>query len=444
MAQLPGLTFFPDMPSFENSDQPQDHQEHIYTGDETDVIDPVKDAITCDTDDGKDDIEDGLPADYFDDEREPGSDVLDEARDHPFGEAGLMEAPPHMLPSSDQIVAEQEHHDQQREAQDITDRSYDTVQVRDRAPERQEAPRSSQHAYLLEGVDTHGLTPDEIDRQYREGAEARRDSISFDGERGLTPQEEDALEAYNEALINVGDEFGVNLRDRVTKPKHVHVFPKPDDYRNAAAKVSPGSEKARGVTEPSAGVLVVARFDPLDNLYGIGHEDTHDASFRWVTPHIEVGPDGVPRVDAAKSSVKVGYMNDGKPGTNEFTTDMLTHRALVDSGQGRITPGYGVGSLLLSGVVMDTATRLNRPGVPVTPQTVENELTKGMLTTERNGLQLVGRALGAPAVNMLLSTKGFLENAPTAYVAQQMGTDTAARDLWGREVGAPVRWFPWR
>ncbi|HET8670871.1 MAG TPA: hypothetical protein VFM05_09690 [Candidatus Saccharimonadales bacterium] len=60
---------------------------------------------------------------------------------------------------------------------------------------------------------------------------------------------------------------------------------------------------------------------------------------------------------------------------------------MMDSGLGRIIPGYAVSSLLLTGVVLDRAASLG-----VHPTEVENNIIKGMFSPDTTGIKMVKRA----------------------------------------------------
>jgi len=128
-------------------------------------------------------------------------------------------------------------------------------------------------------------------------------------------------------------------------------------------------------------------------------------------------------------------------GMTEFVTDMTTHRALMEAGFPRIIPGYTVMSLLGTGVVQEVADRQN-----VSPQTVENELTKELWTPATDGTDRLRSALGEVPVKALLHTAGNLSASATAYVAQSAGLRRAEAALWARDVGHPDgwKWFTWR
>jgi hypothetical protein len=281
---------------------------------------------------------------------------------------------------------------------------------------------------------------------YRSGVKASRDSASFDGARSLNEQELDAIGRFGEKLVALGDEVGVDpaeLRARITESKHIHIFPRAADYAAAVMQKTHRSGGNRGILIPDTGILAIERRDPLDNVYGIMHEMTHDASHLHVTPHLEAATDGSVRLDVGKTSATVtaGHMHMGSArphAATEAITDMATHRAMVDASLPRIIPGYGVASLLLTGVIIDTA------GAREHPREVEDSIIKGILTPDQTGIGKIQKALGDQAVKIFMNTPGNLKSASTAMYANQIGSPTAEATLWARHAGAPVGWFTWR
>jgi hypothetical protein len=329
-----------------------------------------------------------------------------------------------------------------------------TVNEGPRHAAEEHGPTAESHfRYNVDPEKSFGLTPAEVDTKYREARQVGRYwAQEFEGQRALTQQEVDQISKFNEALINIGNnELGVDLRERITALEDIHVFPTLESYTQAVFSQTKNHSTALGLHIPHAGILVREDGDTLDRrvdtLYIILHEEVHDLSQMQIAPVLEQDASGNVTVDIATSMYTLGYRGIGQVtphGGNEAVTDMLTHRGMVASGLGRIMPGYAVSSLLLGGVIEDTADNLSTRGRAIHPQDVENLITRGMLVADTTGLAMIDRALSPNATRILMNTSAALYLDESAGIASTIRSPAAEEVLWARHEGREVDWFTWR
>jgi hypothetical protein len=320
------------------------------------------------------------------------------------------------------------------------------ARVEERRPPTPGLPSSpdGRYTYKLDPEKTYGLSVEEIDRLYQQATAKLRDAAKFKGARKPTAQEEDIVLRFSDSVIAHGDKMGFDLRSRITLPEHVNIFPEHEDF--AAARETPQAQ-SRGTYTPHQGVMVIERHNLLDNVYGILHEITHGFSNLLVTPHLEQQPDGSVLLDAAKSKVVVGWSTMGKAhphAATESAVDMETHRGMLDIGLPRIVPGYTVGSLLLSGIVVDTAKRMSHHR-QTNPQDVEDGIFKSLVSPDLAGIKMIQGALGEKAVKIFMNLPGNLHSPTMAGYASDdgIGSPTAHAALWARNAGVDTGWFNW-
>jgi hypothetical protein len=109
-----------------------------------------------------------------------------------------------------------------------------------------------------------------------------------------TDEEKEITAKLNQAYCDLGDEVGVDVRNRVIDPRNVYVYKSVDDL-NASYKEVSGDDQGprfRGVTSDGTGMLWTRNSDPRKNTSGFAHEMGHhfDTKFirRTLTPNGEI------------------------------------------------------------------------------------------------------------------------------------------------------------
>lgn len=244
-----------------------------------------------------------------------------------------------------------------------------------------------------------------------------RDQMVVPGQTPPTDEEWDFLTRLHKGIVAVGDQLGVDLRNKILPRHQYRIFPNTESYvRGLRPIIGEKISGNGGQYWPTLGPLWARREDPEANLSGLAHEAIHGIALTEVEGTIQSVAGATGNVDLHMHN---GYMRlcDGKSGVNEILADMLMDRVLQTiKYPGRILYSYSSLDSIGSAIVRLTADRLKRD-----PQEIEDLLTLGMLTGDLKGIKLVGQALGAQVLDRILHLTGNENKAQLQQMAHEFG-----------------------
>jgi hypothetical protein len=227
-----------------------------------------------------------------------------------------------------------------------------------------------------------------------------------------TPQEETHLAAINKAALQVGQELGVDMRDRLITPDEVHFFDAPDP------QISPHPHSV-GHHSDLTGIRVVRGPTEVHNLSRIAHEAAHGFEAvqikhqtPWQQPH---------KVALEVSSGSAATLP--RTALRESITDMARDYLMSKAGHTTIATVYPADNLLLQGVIEQAAAHFK-----IAPRSLALGLIKDTWTGGTQSVDLIQRHMGERFQDYLHLPSGLsAKQARTAAV--RIGLDNAADQL---------------
>lgn len=226
-----------------------------------------------------------------------------------------------------------------------------------------------------------------FDRAYASYVARERDAVAMPQEAPLSDDEWTDITAMHGALIAVGDELGVDLRDRLPKRGYYHMFDSDEAYReDTTAHFGKALGGDRGFTT-QVGIFMPRR-EPSDTQHIFAHETAHFVSNYRITAEVVSPASNTSEAEVDTTVDRVGYIHNDKGHVlDEVATEMVTGR--VNQKMLRTTGAYLKETILCNGVVYDTATHHKIP-----PQEVKDTLMRGLLNGDQTGVNLIRDALG--------------------------------------------------
>jgi hypothetical protein len=204
------------------------------------------------------------------------------------------------------------------------------------------------------------------------------------GEVSKTPEELTRHERFAHALVAIGDDADIDIRDRIAPPSRLHVFESEDQYRNIFNQdrdTSSLTELPQGFFYEKLGAVILRNEqEPIYTDFVAAHEELHGITY------MEIGlypPSGDPVADAdiasrlhlaatlfAKQSNATGNL-----AIEESIVDMITYKAKILAGDPvpEVT-GHVFGDIVLEGM-MKAVAQYHEASLPE----VEKYIIKGAL-----------------------------------------------------------------
>jgi hypothetical protein len=270
----------------------------------------------------------------------------------------------------------------------------------------------------------------------------QRDMVNFPGATPLNDQERTDYAAMKDAYSRLGEKLGVDLESRVTDPRHIHVFDRQEDFDTTFGVTGVG-----GTVSPAQGIILVRDSRPGKTACTLWHEAGHDMSLVRIRPTLKSFlTDGYKISADVNIGYNLGYTHllpnpDPKQfhGVTEWVTDMNMDRAWHTSG--RNLPWHGYTPMnIIGGTVLKETAAANR----VSPQELEDAVSRGMFTGELTGMNLIGEYLGEERMNTFLGLSARLNPQTAVQAARDLGLKTAEAELEFYAYWGYYRVFDWR
>jgi hypothetical protein len=273
-------------------------------------------------------------------------------------------------------------------------------------------------------------------KAYYEAREERRDTVYFDTETPMTPEEQRGFTRICDRLGDIADALGVpEARDRLTKPHHVHIFDKQDDTVDVIQHHLGAGDEAEeyiGASEPSHGVVWTRHEDEVANMSGLGHEVAHEMGTHTFRPNEDAHAGSSQQV-----KVTTGYSHISH-GLNEWVVDMLDDRAMqMEYGESAL--GYVPTDVIGDAVLRETAAWHGEP-----PQAIEDDIERGYLNGDMTGIDKIAAALGPERMELFCQLSGDESPETSQYVAVALGLPEAAAAIQDMLDEKEIALFAWR
>lgn len=305
------------------------------------------------------------------------------------------------------------------------------LEIQEPAPEPiADTPVATYRPYFSFGTSDVDLAITQKLERLSQGVELRR-TIQLPGENPVTDQEWKEIERGHAGIVAVGDELGVDVRDRLPKREHYHFF---DDkqvfttYFNGL--VDTPQEDPQGMQGYGTGVLLLRQPNQLIQTSFTVHEGLHDVSA------VVVQPDAKEDIDW--NDLGPPYAYRGKLLLAETVTDMATNRVMHHNDYAGAALAYGYPNYMLTNMVHETA---DKHGLE--PQDIEDMLIRGLLTGDQAGFDALKNALGKERVERFMQMEQTTIPRQAIKAAKSLGLPWAARAIRDAAKGNAPNSFDW-
>lgn len=281
------------------------------------------------------------------------------------------------------------------------------------------------------------LDPDLVAEAYSQYLDDKIQSMSFPHEQPASETEQTCIRQAHAGLVAVGDELGVDVRDRLPGQNRYHFFDSHEAYLEDARAVIDEELVGLGTGMCTTETGVLWTRGGHDPRQGITHETSHLVASQQI--YVTKGSEEVNGTDTETIHTQEagGYFDVAKQGFNELVTEMLAYRALTDIDDPTYT-SYPVEAQLGDAVVRETAAYHG-----IEPREVESLLIRGMLTGDREGVVLIDQALGIDRSDALFGMPGHLTAEEGLDLADTLGLPQAAENIKAWQAGKRPSFFKW-
>jgi hypothetical protein len=281
------------------------------------------------------------------------------------------------------------------------------------------------YTYQIRG-NTHPMDVAGVDTYIQSLKQARRDAAHFPNERPLDNKEWTDIQREHEGMVAVGDELGVDLRDRLPRRQDYHMFDSQEVFsQDTATRFSKEGTETGGTCNIETGVLWVRRDNPINNISGLVHETAHDISNGTIV--VDVVSETVDENGNVHCRINptlfAGCHNDSTFNANgasmitEVATEMITNRAMYHTGHNEITLSYAPLDAIADAMIHEAAEHYDMP-----PRELADLFMRGALTGDRAGIILLQEAIGEERI---------------AKFEQATSSDTDTGEALARELNLP-------
>jgi hypothetical protein len=256
---------------------------------------------------------------------------------------------------------------------------------------------------------------EEMARSFLTQMRESRDALGqIPGEIEKTPEQIAEILRIHTAVIQLGDELGVNVRDRLPEIRHYHLFGSHEAYVQGAGMV--GSEQPTetgGMSDISRGIFCETRDDPVRDRTGFAHEITHFIARGIFYPTVHYDEDGTGHLGG-------NYTHGFSPQSHaleEWTSDIGMRIILRRAGyeDGDWGESYRPLNMIGDALVAETAAA-NAESI----EAVEKLLVRGKFTGDMDGPRLMTRAIGHDRMQRFMQLHEWSDPATLAEAATQM------------------------
>ncbi|HEX3568445.1 MAG TPA: hypothetical protein VHT70_02090, partial [Candidatus Saccharimonadales bacterium] len=250
----------------------------------------------------------------------------------------------------------------------------------------------------------------------------------------VTNKEWGEIERMQEGIVTVGDDVGVDVRDRLPKREHYHLFDDKQAYRASlesfAIHPEDLSDISRGMYLPSTGIFLI-RHDDLTQASLAGHETAHSISAVIKPPDFEkiTNPN---KLDHPYRPPEGGIL------MNEAVTNMTANLAMYHGDFPGCRMGYGNANYMLTAMVREAADAQR-----IDPQEIEDMLIRGLFTNDQAGIDLLKEALGHERVERFMKLESDSDSNRAKRDAEALGLPWAASAIRDAQKGHGPNSFNW-
>jgi hypothetical protein len=301
---------------------------------------------------------------------------------------------------------------------------------------------------VIEHWNKDNVDPEKIVRAAEALSEGHKHTLP--GETIKNPEELAEAERFSHALVALGDRVGVDIRDRIVPPSHLHIMGAQASFAKAyeTSQKEVADPRTKGFFNVNVGAVVLRGAKPQDTYFIHGHEKLHGLMFKKVGLF---GPRG--SLDAPEDIDKrvfVGSSTFGRLKGRQFclafeeaVTDLITYQstpATTDLTRNQV--GYMRYDILLGGMIEAAGEFYGE-----NPQRIEAEVIEGAFTGTV-GSRSFHKPLGKAGVDRFEESVTHT-TAECKIIAEDMRLPPGIRrgihlKLNDYDKGNPVKPFEWQ
>jgi hypothetical protein len=302
------------------------------------------------------------------------------------------------------------------------------------------------YIYRVSG-NTAPVDLEQLDKDMHEVLQERRDTLHFPNEKPLTDEEWALLQGEHDGIVAVGDELGVDLRDRLPRRQDYHMFDSQEALsEDATPRFGEGATVNGGFRHPEAGIVWARRGDYVVNTSGLVHETAHEVAIDTITMGVvseTVDENGILQRSMNNPKTHSGYYEDVTCNANdvsilsEIATEMITARAMDYAGHNNVHFSFGALDAIADAMVREAAEHYDMP-----PRELADSFMRGALTGDRAGIILLQEAIGEERIS-LLEQATYIDNDVGEELARAMNLPRAVRAIQRAREGRRMGIFQW-
>lgn len=251
-------------------------------------------------------------------------------------------------------------------------------------------------------------------RSYVSWLNNMRKQDHFPNASELTDEDLATVASINAAYVVLGDELGVDLRDRTFDPDHLYLFDTHEEYLESVALLKRFSKRNFGLSRMDIGVAWTRHADVKADYTGMAHEIGHEVSVKHIFR---------PREGKRKLRPAYSMFTDDASMLTEWVTDLAASRICAISNMPTHYGNYVWESIIAAEVIKSTAAAHGYE-----PYDIEKLVLKGMFDGSTDGIRAIADYLGPERAEL------FIQMRPMSHIADCMrqGAELA---LYGKELG---------
>lgn len=278
----------------------------------------------------------------------------------------------------------------------------------------------------------------------------------FPGETPPTPEYTKQLTGLGSAFLELGNDLGLDLRERMPTPDRYHFFTSKNDFDAAMASMEVMTEKTLDAMTLPSGIFVVDRGDDFINMCIAAHETVHFLAQKKVGTGRDYAEDDIKNVNM--KSTRSGYRHQHSPGNETFQglDEIATEFAylhLLNGGywdrQSDLPKGGDRNPTFYTSldIIGDELVQAAAQDLGADPLSIVRSLEIDVLTGKSEGLRLI-----TDHIKSSVGTEGVrkLVHAPTAdpkgrfkQLAEDLKLPGAVVRIDGLEQGKPAGVLMW-
>lgn len=209
----------------------------------------------------------------------------------------------------------------------------------DRSPDKEQQnvdlPESHRELYLADQLAFTGRSDEapQFQASFERYRESKRNT-QLSGEIEKTPEQKSKIQTIHYAMLEIGEENGIDLYSRLPNIREYHFFPDEASYVRALKEVGDRSISLEDGWIPPARARLegIMQIKPDESVSDTVHETWHDVSKQWVNLE-EYSYDGQGRLQIESVGLGSGFSYMGEAASmEEWATDLACIQTMERAG----------------------------------------------------------------------------------------------------------------